>query len=131
VRDALRGLVRTDGLRNSPLLGSRLVAARCGGGAGPQERVAALREALRAAAVALEDSPQDRRAFRALHHTYLRPAGTQARAAELLRLPMATYRRHLASGIGRLTELLWQEETDGDSASGSGASDGGGVNAPD
>ncbi|OKI00659.1 hypothetical protein A6A06_17015 [Streptomyces sp. CB02923] len=135
VRDALRGLVRPDGLRDSPLLGTRLVAGRCAaggaeetggteeaggtgtagrtGGAGPKERVAALREAVRAAAAALEASPQDRRAFRALHHTYLRPAGTQARAAELLRLPMTTYRRHLAAGIGRLTELLWQEELEG------------------
>ncbi|RSO02425.1 AAA family ATPase [Streptomyces sp. WAC 06783] len=114
VRDALRGLVRADGLRDSPLLRTRLVAGRCAAGeAGPKERAAALREAVRAAAAALEASPQDRRAFRALHHTYLRPAGTQARAAELLRLPMTTYRRHLTAGVARLTELLWQEELEG------------------
>ncbi|MEV5595609.1 ATP-binding protein [Streptomyces sp. NPDC052496] len=117
VRDALRELVRPDGLRGSPLLETRLVAGRCAAapaeGAAPKERVAALREAFRAAAAALEASPPDRRAFRALHHTYLRPAGTQARAAELLRLPMTTYRRHLAAGIARLTELLWQEELEG------------------
>ncbi|UNO43092.1 ATP-binding protein [Streptomyces sp. MST-110588] len=112
VREALRGLARADGLRDSPLLGTRLVTARCARRAGPRERATALREAVRAAAAALEASPQDRRGFRALHHTYLRPAGTQARAAELLRLPMTTYRRHLAAGIGRLTELLWQEELD-------------------
>ncbi|MEU2787838.1 hypothetical protein [Streptomyces sp. NPDC007100] len=114
VRDALRGLARPDGLRDSPLLGTRLVAARCAvDEAGPRERAAALRDAVRAAAAALEASPQDRRAFRALHHTYLRPAGSQARAAELLRLPMTTFRRHLAAGVGRLTELLWQEELEG------------------
>lgn len=114
VRDALRGLVRADGLRDSPLLRTRLVAGRCAAGeAGPKERAAALRKAVRAAAAALEASPQDRRAFRALHHTYLRPAGTQARAAELLRLPMTTYRRHLTAGVARLTELLWQEELEG------------------
>ncbi|MFH8344600.1 AAA family ATPase [Streptomyces sp. NPDC018045] len=132
VRDALRGLVRPDGLRDSPLLEARLVAGRCAtggtgetegtgetggaggtgrpGGAGPEERVVALQEAVRAAAAALKASPRDRRAFRALHHTYLRPAGSQARAAELLRLPMTAYRRHLAAGVERLTELLWQEE---------------------
>ncbi|MFH8404186.1 hypothetical protein ACH4FX_05335 [Streptomyces sp. NPDC018019] len=116
VRDALRGLVRPDGLRGSPLLDTRLVAGRCAAGGpgtagpGPRERVAALREAVRAAAAALEASPQDGRAFRALHHTYLHPAGTQARVAELLCLPVAAYRQHLAAGVGRLTELLWQEE---------------------
>ncbi|WP_030023828.1 ATP-binding protein [Streptomyces monomycini] len=117
VRDALREFARPDGLRDSPLLETRLVAGRCAAdavdGTGARERVAALREAIRAAATALEESPPDRRAFRALHHTYLRPAGTQTRAAELLRLPMTTYRRHLAAGIGRLTELLWQEELEG------------------
>ncbi|MEU7594573.1 ATP-binding protein [Streptomyces sp. NPDC039022] len=114
VREALRAFVRPDGLRDSPLLETRLVAGRCAAdGTGARERVAALREAIRAAAAALEESPPDRRAFRALHHTYLRPAGTQARAAELLRLPMTTYRRHLTAGIGRLTELLWQEELEG------------------
>ncbi|MFK8844621.1 AAA family ATPase [Streptomyces sp. Ac-502] len=122
VRDALREFARPDGLRDSPLLETRLVAGRCAAdGTGARERVAALREAIRSAAAALEESPPDRRAFRALHHTYLRPAGTQARAAELLRLrlPMTTYRRHLAAGIGRLTELLWQEELEGGGAAGS------------
>ncbi|MET9297242.1 ATP-binding protein [Streptomyces sp. NPDC003077] len=119
VRDALRALVRPDGLRDSPLLTTRLVAARSGAEADPKERVRALREAIRAAAASLEASPQDRRGFRALHHTYMRPAGTQARAAALLRLPMTTYRRHLTAGVARLTELLWQEELDapGDPAS--------------
>ena len=44
----------------------------------------------------------------ALHHTYLRPAVTQQAAADLLDLPMSTFRRHLAEGIARLTDLLWQ-----------------------
>jgi len=42
----------------------------------------------------------------------LQPAGTQERAAELLNLPMNTYRRHLAAGIGRLTSVLWRAELD-------------------
>jgi hypothetical protein len=45
---------------------------------------------------------------RALHHTYLRSAATQQAAADLLDLPMSTFRRHLAEGVARLTDLLWQ-----------------------
>ena len=104
VRDALRGLGHAEGLRDSPLTGSGLVP----GGLGDSERVAALREAIADAAAELEASPRDRRAFRALHHTYLRPAATQQAAADLLGLPMSTYRRHLAEGVARLTDLLWQ-----------------------
>jgi hypothetical protein len=70
-----------------------------------------VREAILAAAAVMERSPRDRRGYRALHHTYLQPAPTQAAAAELLDLPRTTYRRRLTAGIGRLTELLWQEES--------------------
>jgi hypothetical protein len=104
VKDALRGLGHAEGLRYSPLLDTGLVP----GGLGESERVAALREAIADAAAELEASPRDRRAFRALHHTYLRPAATQQAAADLLDLPMSTFRRHLAEGVGLLTDLLWQ-----------------------
>ncbi len=112
VRAALRDLGRPDRLRDSPLLQSRLVGRRAGAGAGSTERADVLRHAVLAAAASLEASPRDRRAFRALHHTYLQPAGTQERAAELLRLPMSTFRRHLAAGVGQLTALLWRQEID-------------------
>jgi hypothetical protein len=110
VREALRHLDRADGLDGSALLESRLVRSRCDPDAGPRERVAALRAVIASAAAQLEASVTDRRAFRALQHTYLRPAGTQQRAADLLRLPMTTYRRHLAAGTDRLTALLWRQE---------------------
>jgi hypothetical protein len=35
------------------------------------------------------------------------------RAAELLDLPMSTFRRRLTAGVRRLTELLWQHELSG------------------
>jgi hypothetical protein len=104
VKDALRGLGHAEGLRDSPLLDTALVP----GGLGDSERAAALRVAIAGAAAELEESPRDRRAFRALHHTYLRPAATQQAAADLLDLPMSTFRRHLAEGVARLTDLLWQ-----------------------
>jgi hypothetical protein len=109
VKDALRGLGRAEGLRGSPLLESGLVPA----GLGDSERAAALRDAITGAAAEMEASPRDRRAFRALHHTYLRPAATQQAAADLLDLPMSTFRRHLAEGIERLAELLWQRAQPG------------------
>jgi hypothetical protein len=34
-------------------------------------------------------------------------------AAELLGLPFSTYRYHLAGGIARVTESLWQRELHG------------------
>jgi hypothetical protein len=109
VKDALRGLGRADGLRDSPLLNTGLVP----GGLEESERAAALREAIADAAAELEASPRDRRAFRALHHTYLRPAATQQAAADLLDLPMSTFRRHLAGGVTCLTDLLWQRAESG------------------
>lgn len=113
VRQALQEYVRPDALRSSPLLRSRLVAERTSPTATPAERVAALQSAIREAATALQASPRDLKAYRALHHTYLQPATTQEQAAELLDLPFSTYRRHLKSGVGQLIELLWLQETEG------------------
>ncbi|GAA1253796.1 ATP-binding protein [Kitasatospora nipponensis] len=109
VRQAVRGLGRADGLHGADLLRARLVTSAPDG---RTDATRVLREALLEAAAALEASPLDRRAFRALHHTYLQPAPSQQRAADLLDLPMTTYRRHLAKGLARLTELLWLRETD-------------------
>ncbi|GAB1640899.1 hypothetical protein [Krasilnikovia sp. MM14-A1259] len=107
VREALREWSRPDRLAASPLLASRLVT-RESGGAGT---VDALRVVVESAAATMAESPRDRSAYRALHHTYLQPAGTQQAAADLLRLPMSTFRRHLAAGVDRLTEILWQRES--------------------
>lgn len=109
VRAALKDLGRPDQLAANPLTRTAMVA-RAAADVDPGR---ALDQVVRAAAAVLQDSARDRRAYRALHHTYLQPAGTQQRAAELLDLPMSTYRRHLAEGVERLTALLWrQEETD-------------------
>ncbi|GGJ83948.1 hypothetical protein GCM10010123_12040 [Pilimelia anulata] len=104
VRAALRDLERPDRLADSPLA----AAAAVRGGADPARAVAGL---LRDGARQLADSARDRSGYRALHHTYLQPAGTQRAAAELLDLPMSTYRRHLAAGTARLVALLWRRET--------------------
>jgi hypothetical protein len=112
VKAALTEFGRATGLRGSPLLDAPLVASRLPADADDRTRSEELRARINAAAARLEASPRDRRGFRALHHTYLQPAQTQAAAAELLDLPTTTYRRHLAWGIARITELLRHEDLD-------------------
>jgi hypothetical protein len=113
VRDALRDFVRPDLLRGNPLLRSRLVMVRAGASATTAERNLALQALVREATEALQAAPRDAKLYRALYHTYFQPAPTQERAAELLDLPFSTYRRHLISGITRVTETLWNREVGG------------------
>jgi hypothetical protein len=113
VRDALRNFHRTDDLRTNPLLRSRVVVERAGSNAGDSTGVAALRDLLTEAAESLRASPREVKYYRALHRTYLDPAPSQERAAELLGLPFSTYRRHLKAAISRVGEILWQKEIGG------------------
>ena len=78
-----------------------------------QERTEILKSKIAEAAEGLRLHPRDEKLFRALDQTYLHPAATQEAAAELLDLPFSTYRRHLTSGIQRLTEILWRQEIGG------------------
>ncbi|MEV8630158.1 hypothetical protein AB0395_00735 [Streptosporangium sp. NPDC051023] len=112
VRSALRLYGRADGLRGSALLGTAMVTAGLGGEDDPSAPARELRAVLADTAERMAASPRDRRGYRALHHTFLQPAGTQGAAAELLGLPMTTFRRHLAAGEARFTEILWQRELD-------------------
>jgi hypothetical protein len=115
---ALRDLTRPDRLRGNPLTQSRLVMSRSSEAtpAGAPERAATLAAVVREAAATLQASPRDLKLYRALCHTYLQPAATQERAAELLDLPFSAYRRHLKAGVIRLTEILWQWELGADEA---------------
>ncbi|GAB3655364.1 ATP-binding protein [Actinocorallia lasiicapitis] len=101
VRLVLRDLCAPDRLAASPLLRCRIVK-----NADP----AALRELLRQAVLDLADDPRAERAGRVLDRTFLHPARTQELAAEALGLPFSTYRRHLAKGLERVVELLWDRE---------------------
>jgi len=74
------------------------------------DRAAALQELLRETAVALQNTPRQAKLYRALRYTYIQPAPTLEKAAELLAMPFSTYRRHLRSGIQYVTERLWQLE---------------------
>jgi hypothetical protein len=102
VRAALRDLHRPDALAANALvrLRVRLADGRPVDGPG-------LAGLLLVAAGSLAADPRDAKAHRAIDRTYVRPAGTQERAAEVLDLPFSTYRRHLARGIDRITDELW------------------------
>ncbi|MCL5995642.1 MAG: ATP-binding protein [Chloroflexi bacterium] len=110
VRDVLRDMTRPAALRRSPLVRSRLVMEQTGASSGEHERAEALHALLKKAVESLQSSPRDNKLYRALYHTYIQPAATQEQAAEILDLPFSTFRRHLQSGVARVTELLWQKE---------------------
>ncbi|MEW5959612.1 MAG: winged helix-turn-helix transcriptional regulator [Chloroflexota bacterium] len=106
VRQALRDYTRPDLLAINPLMRSRLVVELAEPGTSP----ATLQTLLDEAAASLTSHPKDEKLYRAIYHTYLEPAPSQERAAELLDLPFTTYRYHLAGGLKRITEWLWQRE---------------------
>jgi hypothetical protein len=105
VRALLRDLHAPDRLRGNPLLDSRLAV--------PGDPVPTLTQRVQQAVDQLAQAPRLDVAARAIVRTFLRPAGSQDRAAEMLGLPFSTYRRHLANGLERLEALLWDWELHG------------------
>jgi hypothetical protein len=112
VRTALRVYTRPQELQSSPLLRSRLIVERATTDT-PQDQAIALQKLLKAAVDRLQASPRQTKLYRALYHTYIRPAATQELAAELLDLPFSTYRRHLKAGVDDVVEYLWNQELAG------------------
>ena len=109
-REALRHLTSPDVLARNPLVRSQMVAERAGGEAGIEARVEALQALVQAVVTSLGASPRRAKLQRALHHTYIEPAGGQEQVAELLDLPFSTYRDHLKAGIQLVGEILWHRE---------------------
>lgn len=109
VQEALRHFTRPDLLYHTPLLRSRLVLEQAAI-SNHSKRIEVLQDRIREATELLQQSPRDAKLYRALHHTYLSPAATQEQAAEALDLPFSTYRRHLKSGVTRVSGILWQWE---------------------
>jgi len=104
VRAALRDLHRDDRLAAGPLLGSRLAEGPAGSG------VAGLRGTLLRGVAAVGRRPRGAGLQRVIDRTFVRAAPTQEAAAEVLGLPFSTYRRHLATALDELVELLWAVE---------------------
>jgi hypothetical protein len=109
VRDALRSYSDIDELQKNPLLRSRMILDMTPG-EGLETRVKRLKELIRDAGEKMQSIPRGEKYYRAIERTYFRPVATQERAAELLSLPFSTYRRHLTSGIDRISKQLWNLE---------------------
>lgn len=108
--DAVLGLLkelrRPERVRSNPLAESGLV----GPGDDPAQ---ALPRLIRRVVDGLRQDPSTDLAGRVLDRTYLRPAGSQERAAEVVGTSFSTYRRHLARGTRLLQDRLWEWEVRG------------------
>lgn len=104
VRGSMAKLGRPEGLVDSPLLGSALVDP-----ASP-DPVKEVRHLLISTITALGTEPKGAGHQALLERTYLKGALSQESAAEMLGLPLSTYRRHLTKALDRLTEILWAYE---------------------
>ena len=93
-------------LQGSPLVRSRLVREHGGG-------TSVLATLLTDAATAMQADPRGAELFAVLDRTFLRPAPTQERAAELLHLSFSTYRRHRDRAVARVVDRLWHDEVYG------------------
>jgi AAA ATPase-like protein len=104
VRDALRGMSYPRQFDSNPLLRSHLVRSRDG------DPVEVLQKLLTEAVGALADDPREARFGRAVAQAYLFGDLTQDRAAAKLCVSLSTYKRHLATGIERVCDELWERE---------------------
>jgi hypothetical protein len=110
VRAALKNWTDPNEFFGNPLLESHFVVERVGREAHWQERTLTLQQVLHETIVILEKHPKKVRAYRALEKTFIAPAPTQEKAAEMLDLPFSTYRRHLGEGIDYVVRTLWHQE---------------------
>ena len=110
VRQLLKDLTDPAKVRRNPLMESHLVAAG-------EESIDVLPDRIRQAMALLAGMPRMELATRAIERTYLRPAASHEKAAEVVGVPFSTYRRHLAKGLDQVVELLWDWELHGPPAS--------------
>ncbi|HHO55216.1 MAG TPA: ATP-binding protein [Trueperaceae bacterium] len=105
VKEVLRNMSKLAKLKKNPLLKSRLVLD-ISKNPNPEDLV----QLIKTTAKLLNENQKDSKYYRAILHTYIEPVGSQEIAAEVLNLAFSTYRRHLARGINRISEILWQYE---------------------
>jgi hypothetical protein len=105
VREALRHHTRPDKLQANPLLHTAALRRRQ-----PRPDIGTLRAELADAVNALARHPGDRKFHHALRLTWLDPRASQEKVAAELGVPFNTYRYHLARGLDRVVQALWQRE---------------------
>jgi len=111
VKQALRSLHQPQALLRNPLLASGVVQSALR--EHPENRPdQILRALILDAAQVLKSDPRAESQYRVLDRTYLRPAPTQEKAAELLDLPFSTYRRYRDHATEAITDWLWDKDID-------------------
>ena len=113
VLDALKGFSNQAKLSRNPLINSRVIRELAGSSADTATCVRELQAALARCADELKGSSKDLKLYQALLMTYFKPERSQESAAERLDISIASFRRHLKTGVERLCELLWLQETRG------------------
>lgn len=111
ISEALKSFTNVARLAKNPLIRSRLVVDRVAGDADIKDRVAKLRDLIKEAAETLNSNSKDDKLYAALETCYFRPLKSQEAAAEKIDVSIATIRRHLRAGVGRVADVLWQQET--------------------
>jgi len=111
VKQALRSLHQPQALLRNPLLASGMVQSALR--EHPENRPdQILRALILDAAQVLKSDPRAESQYRVLDRTYLRPAPTQEKAAEVLDLPFSTYRRYRDHATEAITDWLWDKDID-------------------
>ncbi|MFE5238860.1 MULTISPECIES: ATP-binding protein [unclassified Streptomyces] len=103
VRAALRSLRWPDELALNPLQRSRTALGHDG----------TLYDLVLAAIHTLPSERGGEKGYRAAVAAFVEGASTQESAARRLGLPFSTYRRHLATAVERIVEIMWRQEVDG------------------
>jgi hypothetical protein len=117
VKQALRALHQPQVLLRNPLLASGMVQSVLR--EHPDDRPdEVLRGLILRGAQVLKSDPRADTQYRVLDRTYLHPAPSQEKAAELLDLPFSTYRRYRDRGIEAITDWLWERDIDSTARSG-------------
>jgi len=111
VKQALRTLHQPQALLRNPLVVSSMVQSQIRDH--PDQRPEqALRELILIAAQVVKADPRVEAQYKVLDRTYMHPAPTQEKAAELLDLPFSTYRRYRDRGVETIIEWLWDRDVD-------------------
>lgn len=110
VGEALKNYHNTNQLLQNPLVLSKFIVQESGMDANDGQRVGLLREKIQTVLKEIEASPVDMKYHRVLYRTFINPVGSQEKTADFLNMSFSTYRRYLATGIQRVTEMLWALE---------------------
>ena len=111
VKQALRTLHQPQALLRNPLVVSSMVQNEIRDH--PDQRPEqALRGLILSAAEVVKADPRAEAFYKVLDRTYMHPAPTQEKAAELLDLPFSTYRRYRDRGVETIIEWLWDRDVD-------------------